>query len=267
MKKIIFAIVTVIALLTLPTAQAQGVLYISDLGLPPTGSGTIGSNSWIAQTFVTGANSGGYLLNSVLLGMDASAGTPSGFTVSIYSKTGDPHSEHEPGDSPQSSLGSFIGLEPTTPGIFDYTNSGIVLSPSTWYFVVLTSGTSTNSGSYAWSATSGLIQTNSFTIQDEFFASSNGVAWTWYPRQKTFQLSLYAGAVPPPNLSINGDGNGNIKILWPNRVAYLLEQNTNVAGTNWTASSYTVTNNVFTNFGTVTPAGQSLFFRLSQSSP
>jgi hypothetical protein len=237
------------------------------LGLPATGSGPIGSNSWVAQTFVTGANSGGYLLNSVLLGMDVPSGTPGGFTVSIYSKTGDPHSESEPGDSPQNSLGSFTGLEPTTPGIFDYTNPGIMLSPSTWYFVVVTASTSTNSGSYAWSATSGLIQTNSFTIQDEFFSSSNGLNWTWYPRQKTFQLALYASAVPPPNLSIARDGSGNAKIMWPNVGTYLLEQSTNVAGTNWTASSFTVTNNVFTNFGTTTPAGQSLFFRLSQQPP
>jgi hypothetical protein len=267
MKKIVLVLVTVIGLLSLPMMQAQDVFYISDMGTSSTGSGMIGSNSWFAQTFVTGSKASGYVLNSIQLLMDAPAGTPGGFNVSIYSKSGDPHSEHELGDSPQNNLGSFIGSEPTTPGIFDYTNPGIVLAPSTWYYVVLTAATSTNAGSYIWSATSGLIQANQFTIQDEFFSSSNGLNWTWYPRQKTFQLALYAGAVPAPNLSIGGDGQGNLRILWPNMAAYMLEQGTNLAGTNWTASSYTITNNVLTNFCTVTPTAQNLYFRLSQQAP
>jgi len=267
MKKVIYAIVAVIGLLPLKTTQAQGILYISNLGGAVAGSAAIGSNSWVAQTFVTGTNSGGYVLSSVQLLMDAPAGTPSGFSVLIYSKTGDPHSLSEPGDSPQGSLGSLTGSEPTTAGIFSYTTPGIVLSPSTWYFVVLTAGTSTNVGSYTWSATSCLTQSNRFTIDDEFFGSSDGSNWTWYLRGRVFQLGLYASAVPPPNLSIVSDGLGNIQIQWPNMGSYILEQSTNVATTNWTASSYTITNNVLTNFCTVTPAGEGLFFRLKQQLP
>jgi hypothetical protein len=267
MQKTIIVIVCLIGLLSLQTTQAQGVLCISNLGLPVTGSGSIGSNSWVAQTFVTGNNAGGYLLSSVQLLMNVPLGTPSGFTVSIYSKTGDPHSESEPGDSPQVSIGSLTGSEPTMAGIFSYNTPGIVLSPSTFYFVVITAATSTNDGSYTWSATSGLTQSNRFTIDDEFFGSSDGSTWTWYPRQKTFQLGLYASAVPPPNLSIRSDGSGNIKVLWPNLGSYILEQSTNVFTTNWTASSYIITNNVFTNSCTVTPADENLFFRLKQQLP
>lgn len=267
MKKTIAAIVCVISLLPLRTTQAQGVLYVSNLGLPAAGSGAIGSNSWFAQTFVTGSNPGGYVLSSVQLLMDAPLGTPGGFTVSIYSKTGDPHSEHEPGDSPQASLGSLTGSEPTTVGIFSYTTPGIVLSPHTFYFVVVTAATSTNDSSYTWSATSGLTQSKGFTIDDEFFGSSDGSTWTWYPRQRTFQIGLYASAVPPPNLSIVSGGLGNIQIQWPNLGSYILEQSTNLATTNWTASSYIITNNVLTNFCTVTPAGEGLFFRLKEQSP
>jgi hypothetical protein len=267
MKKVIFAIVTVIGLLSLRTTQAQGVLYVSNLGQSMAGSEVIGSNSWAAQTFETGPSAGGYVLSSVQLLMNAPEGTPSGFSVSIYSKTGDPHNEEEPGDSPQASLGSFTGPEPTTAGIFTYTNPGIVLMPSSFYYVVVTAATSTSGGSFAWRGTSGLTQSNGFTIQDECFNSTNGSAWTWTPRKITFQLGLYAGAVPPPNLSLVKDGPANLKILWPNLGTYVLEQSTNLAGTNWTVSGYTVTNNVVTNFCNVPPAGTGLFFRLGQQLP
>lgn len=267
MKKIIFATVTFIALLSLRTTQAQGVLYVSNLKQSVAGGEVIGSNSWVAQTFVTGPSTGGYVLNSVQLLMDAPSGTHSGFNVSIYSKTGDPHSEHEPGDSPQASLGNFTGPEPTAAGVFSYTNSGIILTPSTFYYVVVTAATSTSGGSYAWSGTTGLTQSNGFTIEDEIFNSTNGLAWTWTPRKITFQLGLYASAVPPPNLSLLRDGPGNIKVLWPNSGTYILEQSTNLGTTNWMASGYTVTNNVVTNFCNVIPTGTSLFFRLGQQLP
>lgn len=267
MKKTIIAVFCIIGFLPLQTTQAQGVLYISNLGQPIVGSGAIGSNSWVAQTFVTGPSAGGYVVSSVQLLIDAPVGAPSGFAVSIYSKTGDPHSLREPGDSPQSSLGGLAGSEPTTPGVLSYTTPGIALSPSTWYFVVLTAGTSTNVGSYTWSATSGLTQSNQFTIDDEFFSSSDGSNWTWNLRGRVFQFGLFASAVPPPNLSIASDGLGNTKVLWPNIGSYILEQSTNVGTSNWTASSFTITNNVLTNFCTVTPAGEDLFFRLKQQLP
>ena len=267
MEKTIIAVVCVIGILPLKNTQAQGILYISNLEQPVVGSGAIGSNSWVAQTFVTGPSTGGYLLSSVQLLMDAPVGAPGEFAVCIYSKTGDPHSEHEPGDTPQSSLGSLTGSEPSTGGVFSYTTPGILLSPSTFYFVVVTAGASTNVGSYTWSATSGLTQSNQFTIDDEFFSSSDGSNWTWNLRGRVFQVGLYASAVPPPNLSIGSDGLGDIQIQWPNSGSYILEQSTNLATTNWTASSYIITNNVLTNFCTVTPVGEDLFFRLKQQSP
>lgn len=267
MKKVIFAIITVIGLLSQRTTRAQGILYVSNLGQSIAGGEVVGSNSWIAQTFVTGPSAGGYLLSSVQLLMSNPSGAPSGFNVSIYSKTGDPHSEQEPGDVPQASLGNFTGPEPVKSGVFSYTNSGIILTPSTFYYVVVTTATSTHSGTYAWSGTTGLTQTNGFTIEDECFNSTNGSAWTWTPRKITFQLGLYASAAPPPNLSLLRDGPDNIKILWPNSGTYILEQSTNLSATNWMASSYTVTNNVVTNFCNVIPAGTGLFFRLGQQLP
>jgi hypothetical protein len=232
MKKAIFAIVTFIALLSARTTHAQGVLYVSNLKQSVAGGEVVGSNSWIGQTFVTGPSAGGYLLNSVQMLMDSPSGGPGGFNVSIYSKTGDPHSEHEPGDSPQASLGNFIGPEPTAASVFSYTNSGIILALSTFYYVVVTADKSTSAGSYAWSGTTGLTQSNGFTIEDECFNSTNGLAWTWTARKITFQLGLYASTVPPPNLSLSRDGSGNMKIIWPNSGTYVLEQSTNLGTTN-----------------------------------
>lgn len=267
MNKIIFASVTVIGFLLPRTTQAQGILYVSNLGQSMAGGEVIGSNSWVAQTFVTGPSAGGYVLNSVQLLMGAPSGTPGGFNVSIYSKTGDPHSEQEPGDSPAASLGNLIGPEPTKAGVFGYTNPGIILAPSTFYYAVVTAATSTSDGSYGWSGTTGLTQSNGFTIDDECFNSTNGSGWTWTPRKITFRLGLYASAVPPPNLSVLRDGTANLKILWPNSGTYVLEQSTNLGTTNWIASGCTVTNNVLTNFCNVAPAGAGLFFRLGQHLP
>src|SRR6266568_9370764 len=108
----------ILALLLPAIARAQGILYVSNLGQAQTGSAAIGSNSWIAQMFITGKSSGGYVLNSVQLLMNAASQTPSGFSVSLYSKTGDPHSFRIPGDSPQSSLGALSGPDPALGGVF-----------------------------------------------------------------------------------------------------------------------------------------------------
>jgi hypothetical protein len=255
---------SVVWLLLSPTARAQGALYVSNLGQIPTGSAAIGSNSWVAQTIVTGKSSGGYVLNSIQLLTDVASGTPGGFVVSLYSKTGDPHSLHIPGDAPQSSLGSLGGSDPAAGGVFTYTTSGIVLSPSTFYFVVFTAATPTNEGAYTWSAANAFTQSNGFTIDDSYFSSTNGSSWTSHIRQNVFQLGIYATAVPPPNLNVVTDGPDSIKILWPNSGSYTLQQNTNLAPTNWVTSNYVITNNVITNFCTVAPTPGNLFFRLKQ---
>jgi hypothetical protein len=264
MHNIKLAFVLAIIMSMAQTVQCQGILYVSNLGQAPTGSLAVGSNSWSAQTFVTGSSPGGYQLNSLQLLMDAASGTPGGFAVSIYSKTGDPHSLHLPGDTPQSSLGSLAGSDPAAGGLFTFTASNLMLSPSTFYFVVVTATTPTNEGAYVWSAADTLTQSNGFTIDDSYFSSTNGSSWTSYLRQDVFQLGVNASVAPPPNLTIARDGAGRPKILWPNLGSYTLQQNTNLASTNWVTSNYAITNNSATNFCTVLPAPGSLFFRLKQ---
>jgi len=206
MKKFTAIILGILGLLLAQMAQAQGTLEVSNLGQTPTGSAAIGSDSWIAQTFVTGNNSGGYTLDSVQLLMDAASGSPGGFDVSIYSKTGDPHSFTSPGDTVHSSLGSLSGLDPSAGGLFTYTASGITLSPSTFYFVVVTAATPISQGAYNWSAANSFTQ-NSWTIEDLYLSSSNGSSWSATLRQDVFQMAVYTTATPEPaTLTLAGLG-------------------------------------------------------------
>jgi len=261
-QKMLFGISPLIALLFPQTVHAQGVLYVSNLGQNPTGSAAVSSDSWVAQTIVTGSSSAGYVLNAVQLLMAPAWGTPSGFAVSLYSKTGDPHSLHIPGDSPQSNLADLSGPDPAAGGIFNYSASGLVLSPSTFYFVVVAAATPATSGAYIWSAADTFTQSNGFTIDSSYFSSTNGSSWTWHPRQNVFLLGIYATTLPPPGLIVVTNGPASIKILWPNLGTYTLQQNMDLATTNWVTSSYPVTNNILTNFCTVAPTAGNLFFRL-----
>jgi hypothetical protein len=131
--------------------NAQGTItYLSNLGQTSAGSSPVGSDSWLAASFGTGSNAGGYLLNSVQLGMMNASGNPSGFTVMIYSASG--HLDILPG----SSLGTLAGSsDPAAGDIYNYTASpNFTLLPNTAYFIVLTDATTVAGGAYNWSYSS-----------------------------------------------------------------------------------------------------------------
>lgn len=201
MNKSIFAAIVflTIDLLASQTMRAQGTTYVSNLGQTPTGSAAVASDAWIAQTFLTGSNSSGYVLNSIQLLMGTASGNPSSFTVSLYSKSGDPGRFQIPGDTPQS-VGSLTGSNPATGGLFTYTTSGFLLSPSAWYFVVVTAATPVAQGAYNWSAVnSSTIGSDGWKIDNSYFTSTNGSSWTFHPRENVFQLGINATAVPEPS--------------------------------------------------------------------
>ncbi len=126
MKNVI--IMVSVILLTQQITQAQGTIYLSNLGQPSAGSLAVGSDSWVAAMFQTGANAGGYVLNSVQLGMADASGNPSGFTVMIYANIVPPI-----GIFPGNSLGTLTdSLNPVTSGIYTYTpRSSLTLLPGT----------------------------------------------------------------------------------------------------------------------------------------
>lgn len=182
-------------------ASAQGTLYVSNLGQTPTGSAQIGSDSWIAQGFITGDNGVGYTLNSIQLLMNAGSGNPGGFTVSIYSKTGNPNVAEYPPDHPSSSLATLTGSDPSGGGLFTFTSSsGITLRSDAFYYVVLTSTTPIAQGAYTWSAADSFTTdpTTGWTIDDEYFSSADGSSWAGTLRKDVFQMALSDTPVPEP---------------------------------------------------------------------
>ena len=207
MKNIIVSGIIVFAV-WLPAARsvhAQGTTYLSNLGQASAGSLAVGSNSWLAGDFHTGTNDGGYLLNSIQLGMADASGNPSGFTVMLYAQD----YSYFGGIVPGSSLGTLNGsLNPVTSGIYTYTPaSSLTLSPSTLYFIVLTAGTTVANGGYEWSYAS----TSSYNPTDNWggaiaWGSSNGSLGSWrvlgsYPYDYP-QYTINATAVPEPSSQI-----------------------------------------------------------------
>ena len=213
MKKII--ILFTIVLLAPRFAQAQGTItYLSNIGQPSTGSLSVGSDSWQAALFKTGNNVGGYTLDSIQLGLTGATGEPSGFTVAIYSAI------IFAGATPGSSLGALDGsLSPMTGGIYAYApDSTLTLSPSTDYFIVLTSATTVANGAYEWS----LAGTYSYNPSENWGAgtvwnSTDGSHWSGngYPNPL---FAISATPVPEPGvLSLLGLGGAGF--LWRRRQA------------------------------------------------
>lgn len=83
MKRLI--IIFAVNLLSRQIMQAQGTVYISDLGQISAGNNPIGSNSWCAADFLTGPNAGGYTLDSIQLQMANATDNPNNLTAMLYS--------------------------------------------------------------------------------------------------------------------------------------------------------------------------------------
>lgn len=69
-----------------------------------------------------------------------------------------------------------------------------------------------------------------------------------------------------PKLIIVPSGANSVKILWPDPAtnSFTLQQNGNLATTNWVTSGYTITNGLGTNCCTIASPAGNLFFRLKQ---
>jgi len=120
---------------------AGAVTYLSSLGVPNEGGYGIGTN-WLAQSFQTGTNSGGYSLNSITLLMDGTIGSPTGFALRVYSNVcvvpGAPLEILAGNSDPQ-----------VYDALYSYTSSNLLLQPTTTYWLVASATTP----SYVWSAT------------------------------------------------------------------------------------------------------------------
>ena len=97
--------------------------------------------------------------------------------------------------------------------------------------------------------------TNIFQVMAK---GSNGV----WGATSSFQLTVLQ-TPGLPNLAITFVGPDSVSISWPNTGSYTLQQNSNLATTNWTTSGYSITTANGTNSITITPPTENLFFRLS----
>jgi hypothetical protein len=202
MRKIIISgiIACVFGLLAPQIIQAQGTTtYLSNLGQPSAGSLAVGSNSWVAAGIYTGTNPGGYVLNSIQLGMTDAAGNPSGFTAMLYNPlSGGPPSG--PGTRITALTGSS---DPVIAGTYTYAApSTLTLSQNTEYFIVLTAGTAVATGAYEWSL-SGINSYNptaGWSNLGGVWTSGNGSFLSWNSTSSFPQFAVNSTAVPEPSI-------------------------------------------------------------------
>jgi hypothetical protein len=187
--------------------RAHGTLYVSNLDETPTGRALTGSDAWLAQIFHIGTNADGYVVNAVQLRTDVPSGSPSGFEAFIYSSSN---------RIPEHSLGPLTGPDPAEGGVFTFAGSDIFLSPSSYYFVVITAATPASDGAYAWSMTDASATVVGWDIPNiGRYRSDDGTDWTFVDRQEVFQMAIDATAVPEPStLCLAGLGLG---VLWLRR--------------------------------------------------
>jgi hypothetical protein len=218
MKNLIIGCVIILSvgLLGSQAVRAQGTTYLSNVGQPSAGSLAVGSDSWLATGFFTGNNIGGYVLDSVQLGLTDATRNPSGLLAMLYDEGG--LSVPAPG----SSLGTLNGpSDPTTTGVYTFTPSAaITLSPSKNYYVVLTAGSAVANGAYNWS----YAGANSYnpgggwsSRGGSFFVSSDGSRWG--PGSVVGpQYAINATPVPEPGV-LSLLGLGALSFLWHRRRA------------------------------------------------
>jgi hypothetical protein len=192
-RMFMFEIVSCCIAIQAMNACAQSVF--SNLGQTPVGSLAIANNSWRAERFYSGPNTGGYTLNSIQIQLGTPTGTPSGFSLGIYDSNG------FGGNTPGNLLQSLVGPEPSGSGVLTYQSPSFLLGPNSAYFIVATAAKPLASGSFQWDITSWVDQAHVFDFGAGglLFQSSDGNTWT-YSRPNNFVFAVNATVVPEPSI-------------------------------------------------------------------
>jgi hypothetical protein len=200
LMKLLLAVACGMGLLLPESAQTQGTtVYVSNLGQPSSGTFSVGSDSWLAWAFLTGADPGGYTLDAVQFAMANATGNPSGFRAMLYSEV----SAKDP--VPGTDLGTLSGsADPAAAGVFSYVPpSSLALAPNGLYFIVVTGGTPVGDGAFEWSVAGGAYQTGDGWVGTGIFGgseyeSADGSTWTFPGEVLMPQLAISASVVPEP---------------------------------------------------------------------
>ena len=188
------------ALLAPLTISAQGTLYASNLGEPISAIGAgVAQDRWIAAQFFTGTNSDGYTLGSIQVLMTGTGGSPSGFSLMLYTDNS---------GLPGNILGTLSGSSnPSTGGTYDYTATGKTLSSLTPYWIVATAATPAFPANfYGWQVASD----SNYTLNGGWNVgltgySANGANWNTF--SSPVQFGIIATPVPEPQtLALVGFG-------------------------------------------------------------
>jgi hypothetical protein len=173
-------------------APAQETAYLSNLSEATADTVESLDADWLAAEFTTGADSGGYALNSVDLLFGDTSGSPgSGFVLMLYADSS---------GQPDSSIGTLSGSSaPDTAGTYNYTASGITLSPSTPYWLVARPTPLT--GPYLWNYTASTNYTSSdgWIMNTARYDSSSAHGSYWASNSgEALQFDVNATPVPEP---------------------------------------------------------------------
>ena len=248
-----------LGLILVDRSLAQTVTAISNLNQPANNAPPVGGGVWQAVSFTTQSTANYLVSVSVSLYGPLNSGIPSAvgpFMLSLYSNAG---------STPGTSLASLYGNSyPTNNGVYTYTNtSPVELAAGTNYWLVAASPATDLGSSYMWSDTysasldAGSLWTLGVT---EYYDGSN---WTLNPGAY-LQFSVTVAATNLPAIAIYQP----LVLTFsssPN-VPFVLQQNSDLATTNWVTATNAVqmaTVNANQTVFIVPPSGQQLFFRLS----
>jgi hypothetical protein len=175
-----------------PRLDAQGVTFISNLELDQLGSAAVANDAWVAQSFTTGTNAVGYVLNTVQIAMSPASGSPNRLSVLLYSANG-----AYPGDVLMSLSGPN---NPSAGGVISFTASDFALLPANTYWIVLTAESPLSAGAYTANIASffGYAASDGWWTDRYYAESVNGSRWSVSPVGVDLQFAVGATAVPEP---------------------------------------------------------------------
>jgi hypothetical protein len=177
-------------------------LVVSNLGEASNGDGSVGSDKWAAQAFVTGGTA--TTLQNVGLALASDNSALGNYSVSLWSL-------NPSNGTPGSSLGTITSGNPVsslTKTLADYfftLTTPIPLAANTTYFIVLNSTSTAFPDSLLWGITPSSNSTGPGQIGGWAFSTDSGTTWGTVPPdyndQTTgsgFPFQIGINAVPEP---------------------------------------------------------------------